>query len=51
MYSVDESDLQHDEVAIIKVFVKFIYIYIVVSGWILRWVESKICVVKKVSQT
>ena len=24
---MDESDLQHDEVAIIKVFVKYIYIY------------------------
>ena len=28
IYSVDESDLQRDEVAIIKVFVKNIYIYI-----------------------
>ena len=28
IYSVDESDLQRDEVAIIKVFVKYIYIYI-----------------------
>ena len=25
IYSVDESDLQRDEVAIIKVFVKYIY--------------------------
>ena len=28
IYNVDESDLQRDEVVIIKVFVKYIYIYI-----------------------
>ena len=31
IYSVDESDLQCDEVAILKVFVKNIYIYLYIS--------------------
>ena len=34
IYSVDESDLQRDEVAIIKVFVKYIYIYIYMDEFV-----------------